>query len=503
MPYSPYPTFDCLDIFPTRPNVLAYKFQYPGQVYVTRPFPDTLRKMAEVEVWEQGVVAGSPGNTLARQSRPRRSIWKSIEEKWGAVQIESQGAYSVERLESLSLYCKTTSRGRVILLCFLSPVPALATALVIESLPLRSPSEGWAANWVFWVRLLLVQLILSFASTSHMTRLIPGLNFTIGKIMALSMGKSTAFVGICLLAADKIGFPVPLMMQLAPVPIGIVNLIMTFLVLGSVLFAKTSPLKAHADRFNRFLLSILALAAAFPIYKLLFQQVPDGYRGVAVVILPIWKFAAKQFMVSSTRRLEDIMPLAVAFCVDFLSTLFIAVFSAGIPNDECKWKTAVQTTGRSEELSNSYMQEIRLIGQYELAGTEATQALNKIVVRGVQLLFHAEYVALVQYVESMVPIVFLIYKSVLEHLPNVVYYPGGAGAWDMQSTSNTALFAVMEVVLLLFFDTLLRHKFGFSPLYQVAFVLETEFHVVQSMLFGSIIFVLQYDLEHFVLQNRA
>ncbi|KAJ8575007.1 hypothetical protein ON010_g4207 [Phytophthora cinnamomi] len=557
--------------------------------------------MAEVEVWEQGMGAGSPGNTLTRQARPRRSIWKRVTEKWETIQIEGQGAYSVERLESLNLYCKTTSRGRVMLLCLLSPVPALAIALLIESLPLQSPSEGWTANWVFWVRLLLVQLILSFTSNMQMIRLIPGLNFTIGKQVKLSVGLSAAFMGICLLTADKIGFPVPLTMQLAPIPIGIVHPIMTFLVLGSVLFAKTSPLKPHVDRFHRFFLSCCALTTAFPIYKLLFQRIPEGYRSVAVVILPIWKFAAKRFIVGNTRRLEDIMPLAVAFCADFLSTLFIASlleFRAMSANRKALFKLlderrnsrtltrkkfdsldtasllviileAMQksaslppkslervrlwaclpyplTTERLEHLhtldaSDVYRHEdtisrrfadqkhhhaslrrheyqhirsasiIPHSGENKPAnlhsdpGTEATnrhnQRLDKIVVQGVQLLFHAEYVALVQYVESMVPIVFLVFKSVLEHLPNVVYYPGGAGAWDMQSTLNTALFAATEVILLLSFDTFLRHKFGFSPLYQVAFVLETEFYVVQPMLFPFILIILQYELEHFELAD--
>ncbi|EGZ28875.1 hypothetical protein PHYSODRAFT_322499 [Phytophthora sojae] len=121
---------------------------------------------------------------------------------------------------------------------------------------------------------------------------------------------------------------------------------------------------------------------------------------------------------------------------------------------------------------------------------------KKIVLQGVKLLFHSEYVALVQYVESITPIVFFIYKSVLELLPNVVYYPGGAGTWGMVSIANILLFAVLEVGLLISFNTFLRHKFAFSPLYQLAFVLETEFYPVQAILFALILNVLQYELAH-------
>ncbi|KAJ8575678.1 hypothetical protein ON010_g3536 [Phytophthora cinnamomi] len=467
--------------------------------------------MAEVEVWEQGVGAGSPGNTLTRQARPRKSVWRRIEDKWGDVQIESQDHFSRPSRVTLS---------------------PIACPSVSDSIADRELAAEISVGRVDR------QLGLLGTVT-------PGRTHT--KLVKLSVGLSAVFLGICLLAADKIGFPVPLMMQLAPIPVAIVNPIMTFLVLGSVLFAKTSPLKPHADRFHRFILSILALGGAFPIYKLLYQQIPEGYRGVAVVILPIWKFAAKRFMVGNTRRLEDIMPLAVAFCVDFLSTLFIAVFnigqslleframsangkalfkllderrnsrtlirkkfdsldttsllviileamhnSASLPPKSLKrvrlwaclrypltterlellhtldasgvYRHEDATTGRSADQEHHHVslqrheyQHIRSAsitphsGEDKSAnlhsdpGTEATtrhnQRLNKIVVQGVRLLFHAEYVALVQYVEAMVPIVFLIYKSVLEHLPNVVYYPGGASAWDLQSTSNTALLA--------------------------------------------------------------
>ncbi|KAE8997520.1 hypothetical protein PF002_g15171 [Phytophthora fragariae] len=577
--------------------------------------------MAEVEVWAQDANSTSPRKTLPSQKPPPIPLVKRIARKWFDIQIESQGAYSVERLESFNLYCKTTSRRRAMLVCILTPVPALLAALLVELLPLRPPSEGWTANWVFWLRLLLVQLILGFTVNSQMIRFIPGLNLTIGKRMAISMGASIPFVGTCLLAAIKIGFPVPLMQQFAPIVIGIFTLPMIFLVLGTVLFATDSPLKAHADRYNRFFFSLLALCSAFPAYKLLFERIPVEYRGVAVIILPIWKLASKQFIVSSSRKLEDLMPVLVAFSVDFLSTLFIAAcmsasrsvsltlffmavniglslleFRAMSANGKAllellderrNCQTLVRkifdssdstnllliildATQNSASFPQKSLESVRLwaclphplttdklellilraldaLGVYsnydptgrikdqehqqlrheyqrirsasitpstgysdgskptdlqpgastEQATTRRNQRSKKIVIQGVQLLFHSEYVALVQYVEAITPMVFFTYKSVVELLPNVVYYPGGAGNWDMESVASVSLFAVMEVALLLSFNTTLRHKFGFSPLYQLAFVLETEFYVVQAILSIFIFNVLQYELEHF------
>ncbi|EGZ04476.1 hypothetical protein PHYSODRAFT_536312, partial [Phytophthora sojae] len=198
--------------------------------------------MAELEVWAQIVNAASPQvESISQQKPPHIVIWKCLARKWNGIQVESQGAYSIEHLESLNLYCKTTSRRRAVLVCLLTPVPALLTALLVECLPLRPPSDGWRANYVFWLRLLSVQLTLGFIVNSQLIRFIPGLNITIRKRMAIAAGASTLFVGTCLIAASAVGFPVPLMMQFAPIPIGIFTSLMIFLVLGSVLYAKDSP----------------------------------------------------------------------------------------------------------------------------------------------------------------------------------------------------------------------------------------------------------------------
>jgi hypothetical protein len=64
------------------------------------------------------------------------------------------------------------------------------------------------------------------------------------------------------------------------------------------------------------------------------------------------------------------------------------------------------------------------------------EASKVVVHQGFQLLFHCEYLTLVEYVECIVPLVFVVYKSILEQLPNVDYYPGGAGHWGVRAVVN-------------------------------------------------------------------
>ncbi|EGZ17594.1 hypothetical protein PHYSODRAFT_500599 [Phytophthora sojae] len=357
----------------------------------------------------------------------------------------------------------------------------------------------------------------------------------------------------------------------------------------------------------------MLLCGVFPVYKVLYDFIPVAYQGVAVIILPVWKFAARHLIVRSTRDLEDVMPVLVTLSVDFLSTIFISVcmsstksmslmflfvaaniglslleFRAMSTNGKpllkllgerrnsqsftaspsgalriqkksnvsgstnllkiilnvaedsassppkslekvCLWAclpypltseklellSALDSSGvyrgsrgptsrkKNQEQKNQRSTQLAAISSPPDAIVEHgttprfSQRSRKIVVQGVQLLFHSEIVVLVQYVECIVSILFLISKSVLEQMPNVVYYPGCAGNWDLESVVNISVFAVMEIALLLCFNSFLRHRFGFSPFYQLAFVLETEVHVVQAILFIFTLVVLQYELEHF------
>ncbi|KAF1791088.1 hypothetical protein GQ600_7098 [Phytophthora cactorum] len=318
----------------------------------------------------------------------------------------------------------------------------------------------------------------------------------------------------------------------------------------------------------------MALIAIYPFYKALYDLTPSMYRGVTVMVLPIWKFGAKYIMVNATRDLEDFIPQIVTFTVDLYSALFISVCmsSAGsvylsalfiaadfgqallefrevrananvlvsllhdrqlsrnfsqtsTPSETTDLLAMVLTVTRDPSASNiTSMHGARLraclphplpadrIGQLQLladirlvqpehcekpnrpdsekrpnvcwdkinspprdSDTNANGSQSKqLVLQGLQLLFHCEYLALVEYIECVVPIVFVTYKSVLEQLPNIVYYPGGAGNWGSYAIVNTLVFAALEIGSFLILNQFLQRKFAFSPLYQVAFVLETH-----------------------------
>ncbi|KAF4031158.1 hypothetical protein GN244_ATG17031 [Phytophthora infestans] len=514
----------------------------------------------------------------------RKRIFGFLEEKWNRIQIGHQGTSSVERLESFDYYCKTASWTRVVVVYVIAPIPALSTALLLECLPLQSPSEGWAANWVFWIRLTLTTAVMGCAGMSKLVTLVPDLDPTFFRRQLVACSASAAYVGTALIAAIIIGFPIPLMWYVGGFVVGIYAQVIMVLVFGREPFVNRS---ATLQRFIPYFAAIMTLCNIYPLYKILDGFVPK-------------QFAAKQFMVRCTRGLEDFMAQIVAMTVDFFSALFVSAcmsttssmylsmlfiaadigqsllefwdvrsnantvkqllldrhesslrFKGGVSITAIKnsrestfnlvdWILAVTrdpfavdiTLLKNSLLSSSAvsrtteqtLQVLEISGIFSAASNTSrhhprllprsirvanatilpknsdqvtafttapslesikdehgvnhetsdrlrhTATSESLVRQGLRLLFHCEYLTLVEYVECVVPLVFMIYKSVLKQLPNAVYYPGGADKWETGAVTNILIFAALEVVSLLLLHFYLQRQFSFSPLYQLAFV---------------------------------
>ncbi|EGZ17601.1 hypothetical protein PHYSODRAFT_331538 [Phytophthora sojae] len=75
---------------------------------------------------------------------------------------------------------------------------------------------------------------------------------------------------------------------------------------------------------------------------------------------------------------------------------------------------------------------------------------KKLALQGLQLLFHCEYLTLVQYVECVVPLVFIVYQLILSQLPNAAFYPHDDTDWTVATITNLVAFALMKVASFLF-----------------------------------------------------
>ncbi|KAL7999535.1 hypothetical protein Plhal703r1_c25g0106451 [Plasmopara halstedii] len=509
------------------------------------------------------------------------AIRSRLKKKWNDIQVGRQGSYSIERLESFNAYCDTTSRTRVILVCLLAPIPSLAIAILLECLPLCHPSEGWRANWMFWIRQALAALTTAFVGVFSFSTFVPVLDLSLVKILTIPSLLSVMYITTMLVASSKIGFPLPFTEQLGNMVVAAYILIVLVLVLGKSSFTKESTCRRYVLRFQRYQYTYFAFTTLYPFCKALHDSLDPTYRKLIVLILPIWKIGAEYIVISATRELEDIIPqtagsllFSISFIVaDIGLTLlefrelrvnaFIVVqllnqqvisqdslqsaFSTGspdllamilavtrdpyayniismtgvrlhaclphpLPEDRSKQLQILAASGiycqnitiktrssyRISHFFQNLLQQIHEPAQcLKVSKAKNDRRSEDFVLQGLQFLFHREYLALVEYIECVVPIIYVIYKSILEMLPNVVYYPGGPGKWGTFARSNVLVFALLEIGSFLFLHQWIQRKFKVSPIYQVAFVLEKMVWQVQSMLLLSS-FLLSYELAHHV-----
>ncbi|TYZ57799.1 hypothetical protein PybrP1_012037 [[Pythium] brassicae (nom. inval.)] len=116
-----------------------------------------------------------------------------------------------------------------------------------------------------------------------------------------------------------------------------------------------------------------------------------------------------------------------------------------------------------------------------------------------KMLFQCEYFILVEYIECAAPLLYAMYSTAIYYLPNAVYFPQTANLTEAD-VASTALYlfgyALLESLSFVAFSVVLQRRFGFSPLYLLAFVLEKQAKQVQGRLFVWIVYILPFPLKH-------
>ncbi|KAG6963343.1 hypothetical protein JG688_00008185, partial [Phytophthora aleatoria] len=85
---------------------------------------------------------------------------------------------------------------------------------------------------------------------------------------------------------------------------------------------------SHSDQLIRFICFVcaqIALACIYPSYETLFRMAEGTrYRMLVILLLPMIKVAVKNMLLRCTAHMEDMVPEAVIFTVDFFNTLYVA-----------------------------------------------------------------------------------------------------------------------------------------------------------------------------------
>lgn len=130
----------------------------------------------------------------------------------------------------------------------------------------------------------------------------------------------------------------------------------------------------------------------------------------------------------------------------------------------------------------------------------STNERRKLIEQTLAILFQCEFHVLVEYVECVIPLMYALYMVILFHLPSVIYYPDTIGmtlSHLQVIVLKVFLYALLEILSFVALHFVIKWKFGFSPAYILAFVLDHQFFEFQGRLVVSYLYVLELTLYHF------
>lgn len=119
--------------------------------------------------------------------------------------------------------------------------------------------------------------------------------------------------------------------------------------------------------------------------------------------------------------------------------------------------------------------------------------------KALQLLRRTEMLLLVKYVECAIPVLYASYLSILYYMPNAKYYPELSHVGPMaihDDVSRILLYALLELLSLIWIHFMLKRRFRFSALHQLAFALEQDRNVVQGSFLCWTLIVFQFTMAH-------
>ncbi|EGZ18260.1 hypothetical protein PHYSODRAFT_407061, partial [Phytophthora sojae] len=246
---------------------------------------------------------------------------------WQAMQFSHHGRYSIERLIALDEYTRKTSWARVVIVCLVTPLPAIIFVTSLETIPLQDPAEGWRVNYGVWIRAGVMSGAVSHSVLVQLQHLVDDVAMSKRQLAAIVAIMILGYAGMSILIADQVFFPIPFLNFTMTVPFLLLFGCAFYCVVGGEGVRQILQHKEQLLRFIVLFASQTLLMVIYPAYQyqVLFQAAADnGYELVVAILLPVLKVIMKNIVSLSFFRRQDLMPEGVIFTVDFFNAFYIA-----------------------------------------------------------------------------------------------------------------------------------------------------------------------------------
>ncbi|KAJ8578017.1 hypothetical protein ON010_g1189 [Phytophthora cinnamomi] len=259
------------------------------------------------------------GNRRARLSFNLFRTWQQLQVSYYG------GKYSIHRAFALRAYSKKPSALRALLVVVGTPLPTLLFVVVEELIPLQNPEEGWARNYGFWIRTAILVFVVGHTNSGQARYLVDAVDLSEGQVVLLCVWTTIIFIVFAVLVASQLTFPVPFFV-LTMAPMFFVFLAISFCVM--VGRQKVYELWTQLDQLVRYFIFVSAqvmVAFVYPLYETLFRAAQGSqYQFVVILLLPVIKLTVKNILLRCTKHMEDMIPEAIIFTVDFFNAIYMA-----------------------------------------------------------------------------------------------------------------------------------------------------------------------------------
>eukprot|EP00644_Phytophthora_capsici_P013096 jgi/Phyca11/101253/e_gw1.5.616.1 len=464
---------------------------------------------------------------------------------WKRVQVTYHGGkYSIHRLLALEMYANNTPWLRVVLLCLFTPLPML--------IPLQDPTDGWKANYGFWIRDAIMAFVVNLTNLGQAPYFISDLPISKYQLVIVAACTSGAFTAIAIPIVANFRFPVPFfVMTFAPLYY-VLQIVIFRVVMGGVIFRTMLARRFQLERYMAFITIQFTLVLVYPAYEALFR-VAEGtsYQLPVILFLPMIKVIAKNMVLRCTKHLEDMMPEAAIFTVDYFNAIYVATCMQSSSSTSAI--TAITLTDLSQALWMFYglhrhtsnilprigrivnetpKDERLLLSLGALSREQGNFGMNihlrsciphrlspadedllnnldktihtiekrKVLRDGLEILFTTECLIVTAYLEAAVPILYSGYVVAMVHFPSAQYHSEMAGI-TRENVNLTVfpvfMFGLLQILSFALLAIAIKRNCGMRALWQLAFVLESQMSLVQGKLMVWIVITLCFRLSHF------
>lgn len=260
---------------------------------------------------------------LVANVTPIHSRWSRVSKRLHHLHASHRGSYSTERLIALETFCRQASFLRVVAVFIMFPLPTLAIAIAIESIPLRDRNEGWQANYVAFIRYMMSCSAIGVGCVLQMRQLIPGIQLSMGKVVCIGVGAATISTLVMLLISSRWVFPVPFG-DLLVVPVFVISIICLFL-LSLDMQQRASPEFARLLKAQVSIIGVQSIMSlTYPVFSTVYEALSPTGKMFFVVLLPIIKLVMQNCLVWASAHLVEYIVGITVFSAEAFNALYMS-----------------------------------------------------------------------------------------------------------------------------------------------------------------------------------